>query len=623
MNEVRSSNFVISYDPSFVEQHSNSSEFNDSPKAFVSKWGKHVHVTKSCLLRQVENYKGIETPNEVATNDGKCDQTKHLADQKISMERLLNCHNYEEDTKSVYRINSFQSGRSVVIKNTSKFLKTQQMFPGISNMFNAPTKNSGKKFKNSSSDTNDEFYCARCERRRVRRLRRRLYYDMITPRYIIGDYRPPISVGPANELRSSLFYNAKEYRSQFYEYSSSSLSSFDSEIEYNSWQNNDHRYVKNNILKGYVKNISNRKYFKDKKQQCPSRIRHSAPYQVIATPCWEEPKTRNAETNASPRSELPSASSSFWEYVVDKITKKQMKQQNKQVDSDYCCPCKHSQTTDKTPKIPCGAKASQTTANEIDKKHSKVFTGQEKNIAKIDLKPLKELASKACSCECFGTFDTASRDVQLNPKKVDKCDCAVCTSPKLKQPYPKVNVKEECAPSKSRTVKKEKTCQASHEEIKKILKQKYNGEILCIHNPPCILINGCLNLPTTSVKPTTVYPTQLKKGSVYNMYKRMWRQKGKAPENVDSDFAYVPSNVRLPSRSRHAEELKHTFFQNPLCELVRLCSKPKYATDSGNQRATFKRPTNCPPQRPKSSGWPSDVPVYRKRRLLKMIRARH
>lgn len=48
---------------------------------------------------------------------------------------------------------------------------------------------------------------------------------------------------------------------------------------------------------------------------------------------------------------------------------------------------------------------------------------------------------------------------------------------------------------KAETQKQRKSCQGPHDKVKTYMEKKYKGDILCIHNPQCILINGCLNLP--------------------------------------------------------------------------------------------------------------------------------
>lgn len=53
----------------------------------------------------------------------------------------------------------------------------------------------------------------------------------------------------------------------------------------------------------------------------------------------------------------------------------------------------------------------------------------------------------------------------------------------------------------------DRCCQQPHAKILQAVQKQYNGEIICIHNPPCVLINGCLNLPQNIVrnKTTAVY----------------------------------------------------------------------------------------------------------------------
>ncbi|XP_026316858.1 uncharacterized protein LOC113227958 [Hyposmocoma kahamanoa] len=40
----------------------------------------------------------------------------------------------------------------------------------------------------------------------------------------------------------------------------------------------------------------------------------------------------------------------------------------------------------------------------------------------------------------------------------------------------------------------------AHDKILKAVKKQYDGEIICIHKPPCVLINGCLNLSPNEIR---------------------------------------------------------------------------------------------------------------------------
>lgn len=83
----------------------------------------------------------------------------------------------------------------------------------------------------------------------------------------------------------------------------------------------------------------------------------------------------------------------------------------------------------------------------------------------------------ACGCK-----------TEQNPKLPPQCHCL--PSSNCPGAVPKIAVQESC----------ERCCQQTHEKILQSVHKQYNGEILCIHNPPCVLINGCLNLPPSIVR---------------------------------------------------------------------------------------------------------------------------
>lgn len=49
-------------------------------------------------------------------------------------------------------------------------------------------------------------------------------------------------------------------------------------------------------------------------------------------------------------------------------------------------------------------------------------------------------------------------------------------------------------PMSNITPEEESPCQSPHSDVLTSLQNRYNGQVLCIHNPPCVLINGCLNI---------------------------------------------------------------------------------------------------------------------------------
>ncbi|XP_014357979.2 uncharacterized protein LOC106710440 [Papilio machaon] len=378
------------------------------------------------------------------------------------------------------------------------------------------------------------------------------------------------------------------------------------------------------------------------------------PYQVIATPFWEEEKSY--DSNSTRCSALPSTSSGFWEYLTDKITRK-----TKDGDRTKSCKCGQSASFNSSVGVDPDCLKVAESISETERKVNAILTNPGENTEEST----KDARSKNCTCDCkknkIETVIPQTKDVQTCSRK--NAPCNKCNNDKIK------NDKRSKDADDSKSTKGDEPCRAPHDEVVAKLKTKYNGEILCIHNPPCILINGCLNLPAANANqkpPVAVWPvSQMKKNSSYNFCKRIWTQKDKADEQYEIyGVPFVSSSeCQIPLTKK---ERNNRFDQRPICELVKLSCKPKYGVTAVNPRvhvAMLRKQPKCldPANKKQKSKYsqaanspkkiilhrarnkvtdflqsktemlypvehdekkPGTVPVYHKNRLLRMIQVK-
>lgn len=117
-------------------------------------------------------------------------------------------------------------------------------------------------------------------------------------------------------------------------------------------------------------------------------------------------------------------------------------------------------------------------------------------------------------------------------------------------------------------VSKEK-CQQSHDKMVKCLKDKYNGEVLCIHNPPCVLINGCLNV-TTDKQPKQQQQRVVNKKMVCNFTNMTDFIKDKCDQPSQYSKSFLEELVTCKTSIR--EQMTQSIcYHDPPCEVVPRC----------------------------------------------------
>ncbi|CAK1544908.1 unnamed protein product [Leptosia nina] len=245
-----------------------------------------------------------------------------------------------------------------------------------------------------------------------------------------------------------------------------------------------------------------------------------------------------------------SSSSSFWNFIADKL-----KARNKNNVDDCACEAIPEPELKAKSDINCSP-------SNCDRLRGEKVTGANRGLP--PLQPNELLPNKTLS---------------QNLKPESKPKMKFSKSPTALPPLQKNKVPHECKCSAKHiqntdtlAQKSNETCQKPHDEVTQSLADKYNGQILCIHNPPCILINGCLNLPppkqTGLANVWHMTQTEKSSGTRHNLTNQIFEQACQ----YESPFA---SQECVPEYQTE-KIIQSICNHKPPCEVVHCCYKPKF-----------------------------------------------
>ncbi|KAL4703253.1 hypothetical protein ACJJTC_018018 [Scirpophaga incertulas] len=109
----------------------------------------------------------------------------------------------------------------------------------------------------------------------------------------------------------------------------------------------------------------------------------------------------------------------------------------------------------------------------------------------------------------------------------------------------------------------------THDDIKESLKRHYNGEILCIHNPPCVLINGCLNMSATEGKFSSMALPAYKGADTLKKLRQSDFTE-QACQYQKSNLEVLQCNILENKTDKMTQSICN---HNPPCKVVRSCYK--------------------------------------------------
>lgn len=293
--------------------------------------------------------------------------------------------------------------------------------------------------------------------------------------------------------------------------------------------------------------------------------------------------------------EMPSVG--FWDFLFDKI---QTKYQTHRCEVKPCTCDESSLNNSKPgqcccdPKIPCSSKCTHAcqfpSLQNLPTQGSPMSPASPKYHAAGNSGSSVEKPIVQCKCKPPSTKNPKSQGTA----PISPIGSPPTSFPKSQQDSPPANDYPQCPPKRASVCSLKQnnssskccspackgipardnntSCQKDHDQIKNMLKNKYNGEILCIHNPPCILINGCLNLPGTTVEPpsNSFWPILFK-----NIPKKKHTRNVKKEKNCQYGQSCNMQNGRVPELNEE-EKMQSLCSHVPPCDLIRSCEKKKY-----------------------------------------------
>lgn len=563
--------YLMTYDPTYTEEHTDSSDFEESCIPIISK-----KVGNHRLLNQKRKKKTHQ--NHVNIAHEQYDYDKYPVKLKRECEdfwgtKAVQVSIKNNAKKKEHKQNLSRGDQPEPVQSKLSLIR-HKVIPCLSNIF----KKTPHKYSNMSVINEDTVqnhtdsccqHCRNCEQRRMKKVYKRQSYA-VQPVYALEGniHKAPAPFTP--KMTEPLKHNRKKSRNQ---YSSCSISSSENETQLSEKMKQKCMKMRKRFKKEVMK--EHRKYqqshFRNQQHQYPSKDRKS-PYQVFSSP-YQQSRT-DVSPSDSQYSQMPASSSGFWEYLFDKINRKYQVQA-----MEMPKPCQCSSSGEQLPCHPSNCKSFE------PKPDPGGCNGRQQS-----------LPGNSCSCATPKPEPSMGGCCQKNsletspplPSNMPRNSLSL----KIKAPTDKKiqckchdKADRQSKASSSRTSRlpsqggaSAKPCQEGHEEITAALSEKYNGEILCIHNPPCILINGCLNLPPPKdPQQMNFWPVTESKKSAFNTYKKSPTNSLQKCENgCQYHVPYVEVRQCQTPEYKVEKKIQSICHHDPPCEVVRGCFKPKY-----------------------------------------------
>lgn len=539
--------YLLTYDSKFTELHTDSSDFEDScPAPITPKLGNH-----SLIRRKVKSKRKTST----ASFNGQCTVTNANSREMWESQTIvsqdgkqidLEFHRKYQNRKSKV----LDSGDQIETIRSKRSLMRHKVLPCLSSIFGRPSTNvkqmsiiKENQVENTNTDSGCQASSVNCEHR-IRKFNRRQQCYAVQPVYAVEGSvhaRSP-SFQHTKIIREPLVTHKtveNEYTNVSYSLTSSSDGTGSRHFLARKKEKNKKSMTNESskIEKEYLW-YNEGPTLKHTEQQCPSKLnRTTTPYHVYSNPYQNQNQNQYqqmATTGCSPMassnisgSELPSTCSGFWEYLFNKINARYQNDANATFK-----PCKCNTIVEKSPRC--------------DPVQCEKFSQPEQQNLQQNLQQDVQQYNYRDSAPGLGVDDCAC--APKKGKSKDKVECKCYDGSKMPPPLPPPPPPPQAMPQSqpfqyghgpaTSGDASPRPCQIPHDEITKTLKQKYNGEILCIHNPPCVLINGCLNLPPAKEKLTTDMWPVLQECNGYHMYPR-------SSARETDDIHYGPDSFEL------------------------------------------------------------------------------
>ncbi|XP_073946626.1 uncharacterized protein [Choristoneura fumiferana] len=519
---------VITYNPKYISEHYDSSEFgdhgDDEPKSILI--GPHI-LKKFVAEKDDSNNK---------VNTSKCESVH----QKFSISVVTStvpCHHcgrLVENNTETFNLQPSQNG------NCSQGTSKENIKKNLSGSIQCS--NNRKMAVTEGNDrnaiNNTRVYCPDCRQRQIRKFYRKqqLYRTINTNEDKTLQPLAPKTQTPVQEPTKTYFSNTNTVCA--------------SEVKLR--QKKVYKYVR-----GYEHNKETKEEFlkhKTNKNQLLNRSQQYSRYAVYNSQCCQ---ARDDGPSTSACCKMP-VNSSFWEFMFNKLSAKYQEALNLAACED-CRPINCNMIRQPKTKLIASQETSETQTETCE-------------VIPNNRKSNKPTTQKINECQTCESISGKRSMFELTPQSSRQS--SPTTSKRSNSPNSKLKCSGKCfskcaskTPNHEKPLTKltfpdnSKSCQLSHEGLTKALKEKYNGEVLCIHNPPCILINGCVNLPHQAPKPLDIWQITTA------------RRKADPKMNHRLEICQLPSVELKCGQDKTPDKMRHICNHSSQCEVVPICYK--------------------------------------------------
>lgn len=678
---------LLTYDPDHLDFHSDSTDFEDSQiQKVTNKNGNHSLISKS--NKRSSKYFVLVNPFTYKANISNIKISKNSSKEMWEAETIYNQNGKETERRCYVNKKckvAMDSGDQIQEVRSKRSIIRHKVIPCISGMF----KRSGANKRMSViNELNKDDACQTFRVSYEPKMRKPNRTEQCYATQAVNESERKTHQNPHTKTGHRPLMTRKLQRSEYTnaQYSLTSSSEADRlEVLKKRDKNWKAKQVIEHEMKSHVDNMSKQKSVPEKQLRNNPTKRRKFPFQVYANPCQtSNPIKGGVDFGGSTTSAVPSSCSGFWDYLFNKINSKY---QTPRPGSYKPCDCHHSNNSrnQNSPKP-----RSVSPYSVYSYAHRPCPPGTcvaELCKPKGAESPDDSLFDEADSCPRTPSPTTPACQANKPPPggpatggrpiQVKKCQCKnprkppgqqspieprfrkrtvsprPIPSPKRPESPKRTNVKSSpCSPcgrqkreddkvncecpsdfsnktssSQSKDVKDVgNPCQIPHTCMSKAVTQKYNGEILCIHNPPCVLINGCLNLPYPKPEPTvqaTMWPVVechrasfqhlfrkkspkqyveescqyqaieqacqyqpiemsqynvLEQSCQYQVVEQSCQYQPPSFHITDHSCQYYPETVNAYQITDHKREkiIQSSCNHKPPCEVKRTCQRPKY-----------------------------------------------
>ncbi|XP_075979220.1 uncharacterized protein LOC142978603 [Anticarsia gemmatalis] len=625
-----SGDYLLTYEPETYEFHSDTTDFEDFQPRVTTKNGNHNLINKKTV------YKSSSRDVHVYINTPPC-FSRMISDH--SQERLKPLRNKEFAVKKKFadKISAaFDSGDQYETIRRKRSVIRHKVIPCISSMFRRPNFNINHMTvirENHSDSVKMSNYCQPSSvycKSKTKNYDRNNYHYNVQPVYAMErNGEPGLTSYQQLNINSASYMPKEECCNAQYCLTSSS------DLERQSLQKKQERAYK--WKKHYENDMPEME--SPPPSPCPEKRKRKShkflskryrkpSYQVFMTPERTDTAcgTGNvmSDFSTTTATTVPSTCSGFWDYIFNKINSRYAYHNPEVFRSCNCetnkfgkskparC-CDNFNLPDEpaiqyrpppAPKLkPCSCKTKLPYDNPCDVKCEVETPPKARKQGRTTASIFKKSWYKKIDCDCRMPVrppppkppspppSPPPRSLPVTPP----CALGQAPCPQGSGMSSESSDEAQCiargpmaSPTRSNQ-SADRPCQLPHDALIKGVTQKYNGEIICIHNPPCVLINGCLNLPKPEPPPATTtcpmfeyskfsYQTPSQDACSKKIVDQYCQYHGQSTELQAYDLVETPLMMdQYQTTDRKREKIVQSFCSHePPCEVQRTCKRPKF-----------------------------------------------